>query len=94
VIKRNSDHALQQKVNRLIKNSVAFAFANPQSSMDYVRAHAQAMSETVMKKHIDLYVNEFSIDLGKTGMDAVNLMFERGEALGLFKVESKNLMID
>lgn len=94
VIKRNTDIKLQQKVNRLIKNSVLYAFKNPESSMDYVKANAQAMSLDVMKKHINLYVNDFTIDLGETGIHAVNLLLERGIALNLFKPEHQKLIID
>ena len=94
VIKRDLDPALQQKVNRLIRNSVEFAFANPESSMPYVKAHAQEMSEAVMKKHIALYVNDFSIDLGETGSQAIALMFEKAKATQLFDVGELKLMID
>ena len=94
VIKRNIDAAIQQKVNRLINKSVAYAFANPQSSMPYVKLHAQAMDETVIKQHIQLYVNNFSLDLGETGMNAVNLLFDKAEELGLFKRKDQQLMID
>lgn len=94
VIKRNLDPELQQKVNRLIKKSVEFAFANPESSMDYVKAHAQEMSEEVMKKHIALYVNDFSIDLGEKGINAVELLFAKAKELNLFKYNNEKLIID
>lgn len=94
VIKRELDTELQQKVNRLIKKSVEFAFANPESSMPYVKAHAQAMSEDVMKKHIELYVNGFSIDLGTTGTDAVKLMFDKAKENNLFNLPAVQLVID
>jgi 1,4-dihydroxy-6-naphthoate synthase len=94
VIKRNTNRALQQQVNRLIRRSVEFAFANPESCMSYVKAHAQEMSEEVMKKHIALYVNDFSIDLGETGSNAVKLMFDKARALNLFEVPDQPLMLD
>ncbi len=94
VMRRNAPGDLQHKVNGLIKKSVEYAFANPSSSAAYVREHAQAMSEAVMKKHIDLYVNSFSIDLGETGIKAVNLMFNRAQSLGLFNVSEKKIVID
>ncbi len=94
VVKRDMDPELQQKVNRLIKKSVEFAFANPESCMDYVRAHAQEMSEEVMKKHIALYVNDFSIDLGETGINAVKLLFNKAKELKLFKYNDEKLVID
>lgn len=94
VIKRQMPAELQQKVNRLIRKSVEYAFANPESAMPYVREHAQAMSEDVMKKHIALYVNQFSVDLGDTGIQAVQLMFDKAKASGLFHPGSMKLMID
>lgn len=93
VVKRNLDDDLQQKVNRLIKKSVEFAFANPESCMDYVKANAQEMSEEVMKKHIALYVNNFSVDLGETGIAAVNLLFNKAKGLGLFKFDTQKIII-
>lgn len=77
VVKKSLDNKLQKTIEALIKQSVEFAFANPESCMDYVKAHAQEMSEEVMKKHIALYVNEFSIDLGTVGRNAVQLLFDK-----------------
>lgn len=94
VMKRSSNEVLQKKVNRLIKKSVEYAFKNPESSMPYVKQHAQEMSEEVMKKHIALYVNEFSIDLGETGTHAVNLLFNKAIEQGVIKKLDKKLMID
>lgn len=94
VMKRNTDPELLQKVNRLIRKSVEYAFANPESSMPYVREHAQAMSETVMKQHIQLYVNDFSIDLGQTGINAVQLMFAKARETGLFDFPTIPLVLN
>jgi 1,4-dihydroxy-6-naphthoate synthase len=84
-IRRNLESAIQERVNSLIRESVEFAFANPTSSMPFVRAHAQAMDEEVMKKHIALYVNEYSRDLGEVGTRAVALFFRKGTESGIFK---------
>jgi 1,4-dihydroxy-6-naphthoate synthase len=93
VIKRSLGSDIHDKINALIRQSVEFAFANPQSSMDYVRKHAQTMSEDVMKKHIELYVNKFSIDLGHTGLEAVKLLFKKASDENLFEVKMKDLII-
>lgn len=77
VARRNFDNELLQKINRIIRKSVEYAYANTLDVMAYVKAHAQEMSEEVMKKHIDLYVNEFSIDLGVKGKDAVDILFKK-----------------
>ena len=65
------------RVDRIFRRSVEFAFANPDASLPFVREHAQEMSEQVMRQHIELYVNEYSVDLGPDGRRAVNLLLER-----------------
>jgi 1,4-dihydroxy-6-naphthoate synthase len=72
-----------EAVNRVLRRSVEFAFANRQASLPYVKAHAQEMSEEVMYRHIDLYVNGYSIDLGAEGRRAVELLFSRARAAGI-----------
>ncbi len=67
---------MQFKINRVIRRSVEFAFANPKSGLEYIRSHAQEMSEEVMYKHIELYVNKYSIDLGEEGKKAIKLLFD------------------
>jgi 1,4-dihydroxy-6-naphthoate synthase len=94
VIKRSLGEEVHQRVNRLVRKSVEYAFANPGSSMPYVRQHAQTMSEEVMKKHIDLYVNEFSVDLGEKGTEAIRLMFEKAKKQKLFDIPEVQVIID
>jgi 1,4-dihydroxy-6-naphthoate synthase len=60
-----------QKVDHLIRRSLDHAFVNYPLITDYVKMHSQAMSEEVMRKHIDLYVNNFSLDLGEEGQKAI-----------------------
>jgi 1,4-dihydroxy-6-naphthoate synthase len=77
VVQRNLPESDQLLINRLIKESVEYAFANRADVMPFVKEHAQAMDEAVMQKHIDLYVNEYSIDLAETGKKAVKLLFDK-----------------
>ena len=93
VIKRSLPDDVKQRANRVLRRSVEFAFANRTASLDYVRAHAQEMSEEVMYKHIDLYVNQFSIDLGPEGRRAVELLFERASATGIIPAVTHNLYL-
>jgi len=61
-----------QLIDSLIKESVAFAFKNSYELLpEFVKNHSQEMSEKVMRQHIDLYVNDFSIDMGITGKNAI-----------------------
>ena len=59
-------------IDALIKESVEFAFKNSYDILpEFVKCHSQEMSEQVMRKHIDLYVNDFSIDMGEDGKKAI-----------------------
>ncbi len=90
VVKRNLPDDLKQKINRVLRKSVMFAFANPSSSLNFVKAHAQEMSEGVIYKHINLYVNDYSIDLGEEGKKAIEILFNKAQELGLIgKIEEE-----
>ncbi len=82
-IKKNLSAEIKIKVGTLIRESVEFAFAHPKSSFEYVKANAQEMSEEVRNKHIDLYVNKYSIDLGTEGNEAVQTLFAKAKASGI-----------
>ena len=90
VIRRNLPNELKTKFDRVLRKSLEFAFANPKSSLNFVKAHAQEMSEEVMYKHIDLYVNKYSIDLGAEGKRAVQWLFDKAQELGVInKIEEE-----
>lgn len=93
VINRNLDREIQLKVNRLIRQSVEFAFAHPKSGIDFIRQHAQAMEESVMYKHIELYVNKYSINLGEEGRKAVDTLFKLAQERGIIPAIQENLYI-
>ncbi len=84
---------MKHAVNRLVRQSVEYAFAHRDASLPYVRAHAQEMSEEVMYKHIDLYVNEYSVDLGAAGRNAVELLFERAVDSGVVPPIGRSLFL-
>lgn len=65
---------LAAKVNRLIRKSLEYAFAHYPALPDYVKTHAQEMDETVMRQHIDLYVNNYSLTLGPDGENAIQIL--------------------
>ena len=65
---------IMQQVDHLIAKSVAYAFDNYPAISDYVSCHAQEMSEAVMRQHIDLYVNDFSRDMGDAGKNAIETL--------------------
>jgi 1,4-dihydroxy-6-naphthoate synthase len=94
VANRNLPVDVQHKINRVLRKSVEFAFANPKSGLDFIRQHAQEMSEEVMYKHIELYVNKYSIDLGEEGRRAVNLLFNTALEKGIIPEIKENIFLN
>jgi 1,4-dihydroxy-6-naphthoate synthase len=76
VVKKTAQPIIKQQIDLLIKQSIEFAFSNYPQLNDYIRKHAQEMSEDVMRKHIDLYVNNYSLNLGEDGRAAVDKLME------------------
>ena len=76
VISRSIDKEISLKIDTLIRKSIEFAFSNYPFITDYVKEHSQEMSEDVMRQHIELYVNNFSIDLGTDGKQAIETLYK------------------
>lgn len=70
-------------IDRAIRASVEYAWAYPEASADYIRKHAQEMDPDVCRQHIDLYVNDYTRELGSVGLDAVRGLLDRAAAAGL-----------
>lgn len=70
---------VREKADRLIRRSLEQAFADYPQLPDYVKAHAQEMSEDVMRQHIELYVNNHSLQLGQEGHEAIGKLREMYE---------------
>ncbi len=93
VINRSAPDEVKHAVNRVLRRSVEYALANRTESLPFVREHAQEMSEDVMYRHIDLYVTEYSVDLGVEGRHAVELLFERARATGIIPAVQESLFL-
>lgn len=83
VVKRGLPGNTQHKLNRIMQRSIEYAFRNPLSSKDFVKQHAQEMSDEVVMKHIKLYVNEYSFDLGDDGREAIQTLMRKAEELNI-----------
>lgn len=82
-VRRSLSQSSKLEIQSIIRESVEFAFKYPDKSSEYVAEHAQSMKPEVMKQHINLYVNDFSISLGQKGKEAINRLFEEGRKAGI-----------
>jgi 1,4-dihydroxy-6-naphthoate synthase len=94
MIKRDTDVALQKKVDALIRRSIQYAYDHPGDAYDYIKQHAQEMDEQVMYNHIDLYVNKFTLDIGATGKKAIEKLISEGKKSGAFPEYNQPIFIE
>jgi len=84
VVNRRIPDDLQLLIQKLIRESLAFAHENPGSAMEYMRKYAQEMREDILLKHVETFVNDYSLSLGPEGRAAINKLLNLGSKLGLF----------
>jgi 1,4-dihydroxy-6-naphthoate synthase len=75
---------VRQEIEGAVRQSLLWARANPQACMAYIRTHAQEMDGMVLQRHIGLYVNDYSLDIGGEGRAAILELLRRGRAAGIF----------
>jgi 1,4-dihydroxy-6-naphthoate synthase len=91
--KRELGSEILRAVEEAIRASIQYAREHESEVLDYCRRHSQEMDETVMRSHIDLYVNDFSLDLGDEGIAAVERLIGEAEARGVFPPSQDSLFI-
>lgn len=93
VMKKTFDNTLLKKVDSLIKRSLEYAFRDYPVITDYVKQHSQEMSISVMRQHIDLYVNNYSLQLGADGKAAVNTFLDIYSQLKQVNPTTENIFL-
>jgi 1,4-dihydroxy-6-naphthoate synthase len=71
------------KLNQVMHRSVEYAMNHPAEVMDFVRSNAQELDDEVIKKHIRLYVNSYTLDLGPAGRLAIEKLFDLARRRGV-----------
>ncbi|MFA5849659.1 MAG: 1,4-dihydroxy-6-naphthoate synthase [Bacteroidales bacterium] len=82
-----------QKVNRVLRRSIEFAFRNPELSKDYICSNARELDPDIQKRHIELFVNEYSTDIGESGIDAVYSLYDKALEIEPKIIKRDNLFI-
>lgn len=80
-------------IQQVIRDSVEYGLAHRDEMLPTMRRYAQELSDNVMFAHVDLYVNQWTRDLGDTGRAALNMLAKRSAATGLLPERSRSLQI-
>jgi 1,4-dihydroxy-6-naphthoate synthase len=91
--KRELGSELIHKIEDLLRQSIEYSYNNRFEPMGYIKEHSQELSGGVIKDHINLYVNDFTIDIGEEGEKAITELISRAEDNGIIKASKKPLFI-
>ncbi len=92
-VKRSFPDEVKWQVNNMVSKSIEYAFSSPLESKPFVKQHAQEMDDEIIKNHIKLYVNNFSVNLENQGKKAIELLLHNGFEKQLLP-EVKNIFLD
>ena len=92
-IKRNITTEIKEQVDKLLRESIIYAYQNPDAGNQFIHKHAQEMDNEVLQKHIKTYVNDYSIDLGKEGKEAVYGLFYQKLGFETKKIKKFDLFV-
>ncbi|MCW7467354.1 menaquinone biosynthesis protein [Leptospira levettii] len=92
-IRRDIPREEALKFQSELQKSLKDAYQEPKEMMDYIKENSQNKEDSVIKAHINLYVNEFTKSLGKEGHDAVAYLFQRAIEAGFIKKPTSNLSL-
>lgn len=80
-------------VQAVIRDSLRFALEHRSAPLPTMRLYAQEMNDAVLMQHVDLYVNEWTLELGKTGQMALDQLSSRARQIGILSDGSRRLEI-
>lgn len=82
ILKKSAETYLEfERINELLRNSVLYAMNNRAKTMGYVKKNASEIEDDVINSHIDLYVNEYTINYGEIGMRAIDMLLDKASAI-------------
>lgn len=93
VVKRDLPEEIMMKVNRVVRRSLEYAYNDSSASYNFVSSNAKEMDSSVMNRHIKLFVNEFTMDLGKKGKTAVNELFRLAKNRNIIPALPKRIFL-
>ena len=93
LVRRHLDHGLVSKIQSVIKSSIQYGFAHREETLATMRKYAQEFSDDVLFSHVELYVNDWTVELGTVGRNALQLLFAKARQCGLIEKSAKDIEV-
>ena len=93
VASRSLSRETIERVQDVIHDSLQYSLKHPEQALPTMRAHAQEFGDDVLMKHVDLYVNDWTVDLGSVGRDALGKLSEMARSIGLIQAGMPKIQV-
>jgi 1,4-dihydroxy-6-naphthoate synthase len=93
VARRMLGEGVIDDLDSMIRSSIEYAYSHREETIPYIMDHSQEMSDEVIDKHIGLYVNEFSLNIGEEGEKAIKALIDMAERKGIFQKSDVSLFV-
>ncbi len=93
IIKKAFSSEMKKSINSILKESIEFAMKNPFSSRNYIKQYSQNLKDDVINKHIDLYVNDYSVNLNEEGRRSIEKLYQIATDKKIIPEIAKNIFI-
>ncbi len=93
-VDRNLPHSLRQSIGRVVGKSVLYGLSHPGEPLPFVKKHARNLDQEVITRHIDLFVNDYTADLGEEGAVAVRRLFSEAMAMGILNSVPDDFLLE
>lgn len=93
IAKHSLGDGLHKKVNKIIRKSIEYSLNNRADPMNYIKEHSQELSEDVINQHLNLYVSDFTLDVGEEGERAISELISRAEDSGIIPKAKQDIFI-
>jgi len=90
--KKNLGNGVIKKVDSLVRRSIEYALSHKEETRVYIKQHSRELEDQVIEQHINLYVNDYSLDIGDEGLSAVKGLFKKAEMRGILKESGDDLL--
>ena len=93
LVRRHLDHELVSRIQSVVKSSIRYGLAHREATLETMRKYAQEFNDEVLFNHVDLYVNDWTLELGMVGRKALQLLSAKARHCGLIEKSANDIEV-
>ena len=84
---------LLRRIQRTIRSSLEYGLANRDQTLESMRKYAQEFSDDVLMQHVDLYVNDWTVELGDVGVRSLQALTDKAKEVGILDGAARSVEV-